>query len=53
MDLQIMLVFLFKIYPELLNLGLKFCKVQANHPFAQRDKIKQKGSEEKVTFMSF
>ncbi len=53
MDLQIMLVFLFTMYPELLNSGLRFWKVQANHPFAQRDKIKQKGSEEKETFMSF
>ncbi len=53
MDLQIIWVFLFTLYPELLNSGLRFCRVQATPQFAQKEKIKQKGSEEKETFMSF
>jgi len=53
MDFHITVVFLVIVSPELLNSVLRFCTVQEYHPFAQRDKIKQKGSEEKETFMSF
>lgn len=53
MNFQIPVVFLCTMSPELLNSGLRFSKAQEYHPFAQRDKIKQKGSEEKETFMSF